>query len=291
MLTSKKKIIMILAAIVLPCVTSSGVLAWGPEREWYTNESPADHAVFNSITNNAAVGAEADFVRIVEIGAEDKTYVNEIKVQPGKEYEVWVYYHNNASSTYNTEEYNRQGVAREVKMATQFPASLVAGKKEAISATITWKNYDLTDGVPGAVWDEAYITADEDVDITYKTASAKIYNDWGVNGSVLSTDLFSSRGTYLGLNELNGIILGCDEYSGQVVYTIMVSSVEVPVPPEELPKTGPVEIIMATVIVLGIGGVSFYLYKTKRTLKQVTSSVAGDDLTESKDDDSANDKE
>ena len=33
-------------------------------------------------------------------------------------------------------------------------------------------------------------------------------------------NLFSEKGTFIGLNELNGVVPGCDIYSGQVVYTI-----------------------------------------------------------------------
>ena len=47
-----------------------------------------------------------------------------------------------------------------------------------------------------------------------------------MNGSVLSESLFSEEGTFLGLNELNGVILGCDEYSGSIVYTIQVSAAD-----------------------------------------------------------------
>lgn len=53
-------------ALATPLVLAPTTLAWGPERPSYTNEHPADHAVFNSITNNAAVGNEFDFVRIEE---------------------------------------------------------------------------------------------------------------------------------------------------------------------------------------------------------------------------------
>ena len=60
MIKQKYKILSIgLAALTLGSVyAGTPVMAWGPERPTYTNEKPADHAVFNSITNNAAVGDE-----------------------------------------------------------------------------------------------------------------------------------------------------------------------------------------------------------------------------------------
>ncbi len=38
--------------------------------------------------------------------------------------------------------------------------------------------------------------------------------------------LFSEQGTYLGYDDLNGILPGCDEYSGHVNYTIQTQAVD-----------------------------------------------------------------
>jgi len=46
--------------------------------------------------------------------------------------------------------------------------------------------------------------------------------------------------------------------------------------PKEIVSTGPLEIVMAVVIVLGIGGAGFYFWRTKRTLKTVQDVVSGD---------------
>ncbi|MBR3204608.1 DUF11 domain-containing protein [Candidatus Saccharibacteria bacterium] len=236
-----KKIVLGIIASVLSVVggTTLGASAWGPERPTYTNESPASQAVFNSITNNAAVGDERDFVRIVEVhedGTKDN-YVNELHVSGGKVYEVYIYYHNDASSTYNDKEHNYVGVARESKISAAFPESIAKGQTGEVNAIIS----STTTSVP-KVWDEAYMIADEDVTFAYVNGSAKIYNDWGANGSVLSTNLFSTEGTYIGLNELNGLILGCDEFSGQVAFRIRASSVEQPAPEDpgtpEVPVSG-----------------------------------------------------
>ncbi len=211
---------------------SESVYAWGPERTTYTNEEPASSAVFNSITNNAAVGDERDFVRIVKVGAKS-TYSNEVELEDGAEYEVYIYYHNNASSTYNTKDYEYRGVARETRLASAFPASVKSGEKGTISATISSSTTN-----PAKVWDEAYVRAADGKEFTlaFKDASAKIYNDWKANGSVLSTALFSEAGTLLGLNDLNGLILGCDEYSGQVVYRLIATEVKGEEPEPETPE-------------------------------------------------------
>lgn len=114
---------MIAAVLCVPMVLGQAVQAWGPERPTYTNENPAEHAVFNSITNNAAVGDERDFVRIEEKNS-GRPYSSEIILEAGKQYEVYIYYHNDASETYNDEAHKFAGVARDVRLSSGFPHSL-----------------------------------------------------------------------------------------------------------------------------------------------------------------------
>ena len=210
--------LIVLTALML----TTSAFAWGPERPTYTNEEPADHAVFNSITNNAAVGDERDFVRVAEKGTGD-AYASDIEIEAGKQYEVYIYYDNDASPTFNDAEHEYIGVARDVRLSTIFPGSLEEGEQGAISGKISSSNTD-----PQAVWDEAYITAKESVTLHYVTGSAKIYNQGSVNDSVLSsTHLFSDEGALLGIDELNGIIPCNDEYaSGHIVYTIQTEAAE-----------------------------------------------------------------
>ncbi len=58
----------------------------------------------------------------------------------------------------------------------------------------------------------------------YVTGSAKIHNSWDTNGAIVPTYMFSPEGTYLGMNELNGMIFGCGEFSGHIIYTIRTKS-------------------------------------------------------------------
>ena len=223
----------ILAVVLGGGLSVGRAAAWGPERTTYTMANPADSATFNSITDNAAVGDERDFVRVVKVGT-GGAYSNEVTLEDGGEYEVYIYYHNDASSTYNTKDYNYRGVASKTKLSTSFPVNVKSGAREAISAIIS-----SSTTTPEKVWDEAYLKAEEgkEFNLAYKEGSAKIYNDWGANGKVLSIDLFSEEGTYLGLNELDGLILGCDEYSGQVVYRLVATEVRTETPEPEEPET------------------------------------------------------
>ena len=273
---------------LLNALTVSSALAWGPERTTFTMAEPATYPTFNSITDNPTIGDERDFVRVGEIDPEVTELKNEVKVEAGKKYLVYVYYHNNASATFNTAEQNRSGVAFETKMAATFDREVTPENRGKVTATVMANNSN-----PGAVWDEAYLTIDEGaVTLKYVDGSAKIYNDWGTNGSVLSTNLFTEEGTYLGLNALDGVILGCEEYHGVVTYQLLAEAKEVPVTPEgpektcvtnpemegcqELPNTGPLEIVFAIIIVLGIGGGGYYWYRTRKTLKETTAMTMGE---------------
>ena len=46
---------------------------------------------------------------------------------------------------------------------------------------------------------------------------------------------------------------------------------------QEIPSTGPLEVVLAAVVVAGILGGGFYLYNTRKTLKTVESAVKGED--------------
>lgn len=201
---------------------------WGPERPTYTNEAPADHATFNSITNNPVFGDERDFVRIVEKkgdGEQKDVYSNDLHLKAGKQYEVVIYYHNNASATVNDEAHDFAGMAYNAKVIANFPHALAKGEKGQVSAII---EADGTD--PESVWDEAYITADEAMTLHYVTASAKLHNDWDANGSTMSIHMFGREGDFLGVNELDGVIPGCYEFSGYITYTLQTVAEGDPIP-------------------------------------------------------------
>ena len=165
-----KKVITIvfagIAVLAIGILSGSSASAWGPERDTFTMEKPATYPTFNSITNNPTIGDERDFVRVGEIDADETNLKNEVKVVPGREYLVYIYFHNNASSTFNTKENNYSGVARTTRMSSAFSKVLTPQNKATISATVTADNAN-----PGSVWDEAYLTTDtEKVTLRYVAA-------------------------------------------------------------------------------------------------------------------------
>lgn len=202
--------------LVASSLVGANASAWGPDRDHFTMENPASYPVFNSIENNPTIGDEFDFVRVGQINADVTELGNEVEVVPGKQYLVYIYFHNDASSTYNDAAHDNVGVAVRTRVSTSFNNVLTPDKKAEIKATITADN-----SRPTSVWDEAYMTTTYGkVVLHYVAGSAKIYNDYKANGSVMPSSIFSEEGALIGLNELNGIIPGCEQYHGSIAYVL-----------------------------------------------------------------------
>lgn len=193
--------------------------ALGYDRPTFTNESPAPYAVFNSIINNAAVGDERNFVRIRQRVSGAK-FQNEVVVESGKEYEVYIYYHNNAASNTNKSGY---GMATDVRVAVDFPQHMDSNERATVSGAIIWGFVSREDNKAhtAKVSDVAHLVSKGSVALRYKEGTAMIHNGGEANGSVLSTKLFSRVGTHIGYNKLGGVLPGCAEYSGHITFTLI----------------------------------------------------------------------
>jgi uncharacterized repeat protein (TIGR01451 family) len=202
----------VLATILAP----AALLAWGPDRPTYTTASPADHVTFDSITDNPAYGDERNFVRIKDATADNSTYSDNVALQPGKEYTVYVYYHNNASSTFNDAAHNYSGIAKNVALRMEMPATVKAGQTAAINGYISASN-----ATPGTVYDDAKATTTSDVALRYVTDSAVIHNFGASNGSKLANTMMTT-GAPLGFDNLDGTLPGCNHYAGYVTFNIKV---------------------------------------------------------------------
>lgn len=195
-------------------------LVWGPRRALYARDQDIARPVFNSVVNHPGTGDERYFVRIAEKAAQGvKNYQSDILLEAGRQYEVYIAWHNDAKGIYNERAWRFQGAARDVRLASSFPPTLAAGERGLVSGTFFSSN-----AAPPAVWSGARVSAGEAVKLAYVAGSARIHTQWGKNGCVLSTSLFSDLGTFIGLNELNGVIPGGDIYSGCVTYTIQTAA-------------------------------------------------------------------
>lgn len=214
--TKLKTLALAASAPLFALVTAANTFAWGPERQTFTMEEPATYPTFNSITNNPTIGDERDFVRVGEINDNVTALKNEIEVIPGKQYLVYIYFHNNASATFNDSAHNNSGIALATRMSSSFSTVITPENKGTITGTVTANNSN-----PASVWDEAYMTTKTNkVLLRYVSGSAKIYNDWPTNGQIMPSNLFTEAGTAIGLTALNGVIPGCEEYHGVVTYVL-----------------------------------------------------------------------
>ena len=192
--------------------------SWGPkDRPTFTWEQPADHVTFNSITDNPFLGDERNFVRVREAGVEN-TEVDEITLEPGKEYTISIYYHNDASASLNE---SGAGISRNTYLRSEFPSYLGNNEIAAVTAFITASNAD-----PGTVWDTTYLKTNTPVYLNFVPNSAVIHNNGTTDGTVLSGDaLLGDTGVTLGhYDNMWGMIPGCNEYGGYVTYNIKVEA-------------------------------------------------------------------
>lgn len=198
------------AAIIVPIA----VQAYGPERDTFTYEQPAPYVTFNSITNNPNVGDERNFVRVKEDSA-TTTYGKEVTLQPGKSYQVEVYYHNNAASDLNA---SGAGIAKDVSLRMQMPANIAGNATDTVDGFINSSN-----ATPKSVWDSANLKngSSSSVALRYVQGSAKVTSNGAVNGATLP-DAFLTTGTPLGYDALDGTLPGCNQYAGYVTYKFTV---------------------------------------------------------------------
>jgi uncharacterized repeat protein (TIGR01451 family)/LPXTG-motif cell wall-anchored protein len=194
------------AAIIVPAT----LFAWGPSRATFTEQNPAPYITFNSITNNSFYGDERNFVTVKDASnTQDGGWVDNLTVQPGKEYVVRMYVHNNAADNLNL-------VAKNVRASASVPTT--TGKSVPISGFINADNSE-----PKQVWDDIRLNSDKDFNLAFVPGSATWHNNGiGKNpeGAKLPDSIVTSAGAKLGYNELNGEIPGCFKYGGYVYFKV-----------------------------------------------------------------------
>ena len=204
---------MIAAAIIVPAV----LLAWGPggdARPTYTWNKPADHVTFNSITDNPKHGDERNFVQVRDAEASDATYTENIDLVPGHEYVIFVYYHNDASSSLSTSVSTAYGSY----VRAEIPGVVAKG-----ASNVEANGYvGASNAKPSYVWDEISFNnkTNGDIALSYVPKSAVITNNGDANGEILSDNIVTT-GAEIGYDTLDGgVIPGCDQYSGYVTFRV-----------------------------------------------------------------------
>ncbi|MBR2994199.1 DUF11 domain-containing protein [Candidatus Saccharibacteria bacterium] len=189
---------------------------WGPDRTTFTWADPAPYATFNSITDNPQLGDERNFVRVREVKDGEK-FGDEVSLEAGKTYEVYIYYHNNADA--HDVGKTAIGIADGAAMKSSFPAVVKAGEKATVTGTIF-----ASDTNPLEVWDGAYMTTSQDIYLRYIPGTATIHNGGALNGQPIGADYLFGDGALLGYNKFSGLLPGCNEYAGYVTYQLFADA-------------------------------------------------------------------
>ena len=193
---------------------SVSVFAYGPERATFTQASPASYVTFNSITDNPTYGDERNFFRVRNL-TDNKTFEQDVTLVPGKEYEALVFYHNNASSSLNG---SGVGIAHDAFARVELPAVVPANSSDVRAEAFV----GASDANPKVVFDYFALQNQTGtaISLRYVPGSAVIHNEGTTNGTKLAgTALFGTSGVPLGFDSLNGVLPGCDEYSGWITFT------------------------------------------------------------------------
>lgn len=195
-------------AVLIPTIA---IFAYGPERPTYTIENPADHVTFNSITNNPNYGDERNFLLVKDAantsaGGWSHTDIN---VEPGKEYLVRLYVHNNAQENLNL-------VSENTRVSANVPTT--TGNQVQIDGFITSDNAS-----PQKVWDDVVLKSDKRFNVAYVPGSTTYYNNVNPNpGFNLPDSIVTNSGALVGYQQMDGKVPGCFKFSGVATFKVKI---------------------------------------------------------------------
>ena len=207
-----KKLIALISMIAIAILVPAVLLAWGPSRPPLTDA--ANHITFNSITNNQSHGDERNFVQVRDANAGNETYVDNISLTAGHEYVIYMYYHNNASSTLND---LGLGVASGAYVKAEIPGVVKNGASDVKAVGYV----GAVNADPTQVWDDISFnnTTGADIALRYIPSSATIHSFGPVNGKTMSDNIVTT-GAPIGYQALDGFLPGCNEFAGYVTFRV-----------------------------------------------------------------------
>ena len=105
--------------------------------------------------------------------------VDKVELEVGQEYEVSIWFHNNAKSKLNGSEYGGAGIATDVRLRVEQPERVNAGTNGIIKGIISASNSD-----PSEVWDIASAYSKSTVLTRYVANSATIHSLGNIDGQI-----------------------------------------------------------------------------------------------------------
>jgi len=189
---------------------------WGPDRTVYSWDVRADHPTFNSIYNDPIMGDERNFVRIRKADSDEK-FTDNVMAEPGEEYEIQIFFHNNADPVLNDD--TGENYAKNIRLSVDnIVGSITKGQSAQITGRISAENT-----TPTEVWDTAYIQTEQTVSLRYVRGSARIHNSGRLNNELIDDDALFGKygGTFIGYNQW-GWLPGGEKYSGNITFRIRI---------------------------------------------------------------------
>lgn len=209
-LKKHSKKLAVVGVVSVAALGVSSATSWGPDRKTFTIEKPADYITFNSITNNPHVGDERNFVVVKDAANQNSGgWQDNITVQPGKEYLVRIYVHNNAADNLNL-------VAQNTRVKASVPTT--TGKSVPLSGFVSADN-----ARPTEVWDDVNFNSTRDFNLAYVAGSARVYNNGyaaGGNGVAMPDSIVTSAGAPVGYEKADGKVPGCFKYVSYVTFKV-----------------------------------------------------------------------
>lgn len=210
-------------AILVPVAVKAG---YGPTRPVFDWNNPAQRVgslngpVFNSFINTPTYGDERAFV-----DAKDSSNTNTggfadvVDVQPGKEYTIRQYVHNNANQDTNAD---GTGVAKDVNVRFKILPGQANGNE--VTGYISASN--IAAGYPSTVYDTTKLKNDAQAfELEYVTGSARVENNaHPYPGIALPDSITTDAGAKLGYDVMNGNVPGCFQYTAIVTIKVRVKA-------------------------------------------------------------------
>lgn len=203
-----KKLLAVFVALAVMVGVGVAVQAtFGPDRPTFTWDKPATYVTFNSMTNNPVVGDERTFMKGAKPGA--TSFTDPVTgVVDGEEVTVQMYVHNNAASNLGLKANN-----------TTVRVALPTGSKQIQQLT----GYISADNAnPQTVTDTLDISAVNNgyMEIAYVPGSASYKNN---KGTFKLADTIVTTGAQVGYDQMNGVVPGCEEFSGWVTMRVKIN--------------------------------------------------------------------
>jgi len=218
--------VMAVTMLVFPMVARAG---FAPARQTYTygpDFKGADHVQFNSIVNNPSYGDERAFFTGRDNAVTSGGWSDPVNnVQPGKEYLLRIFVHNNANQGLNA---SGKGVAKDTIVKVTLPTNV--GTNLVATAAISASN-----ATPGTVTDTLNFKSANGVKLTYVPGSAQLDTAF-MHGKKLSDSIVTS-GAPIGSQAINGLWPGCFGYAGFVYLKVKASAPVTPKPGISIAKT------------------------------------------------------